>query len=134
MTNEVIVVELLGNAGDPIEYTCAEAVTIPKGSVMELEDLRTVKQVSATDKPLAGIAAMEKVGGDGSTKISVLTNCIVKAVCEAGGATVGFSQTANDGTNTLADLDTLDGETGDVIGYALETATSGETYLVRIKK
>lgn len=134
MANEVKIVELLGNGGDPIEYTCLDNTGILKGTVMELEDLRTVKKVSAADKPLAGIAAAEKVADDGSTTIAVYTNCIVLAVCESEGATVGHSQVANTNDNKLADYDTLDNETGDVIGYALETATTGETYLVRIKK
>ena len=134
MANELIVTDLLGNGGDPIEYTCAEATAIPKGTVMELTDPRTVKKVSAADKPLVGISAAEFKGGEGLTTISVITNCIAKAVCESEGATVGHMQVANDNTNMLADYDTLDNETGDVIGYALETATSGETYLVRIKK
>ena len=134
MANEVIVVDLLGDGGDPIEYTCLDNTGIPKGTILELEDLRTVKKVSADNKPLAGIAQFEKVADDGSTTISVLTNCIIKATCEVTEATVGFHQVAHDATNMLADGDTLDNETGDVIGYALETAGSGDTYLVRVKK
>ena len=134
MTNELIVTDKLGNGGDPITYTCLDNTTILKGTVLELEDLRTVKKVSAANKPLAGIAAAEKVADDGATTIAVYTNVIAKAVCESEGATVGHMQVANDNTNMLADYDTLDNETGDVIGYALETAASGETYLVRIKK
>ena len=134
MTNELVIVELLGNQGDPIEYTCLDNTGILKGTVMEMQDLRTVKKISAGDKPIAGVAAHEKVADDGSTTISVYTNGIFKAVCETGGSTVGHQQVANDGTNTLSDYDTLDNETGDVIGYAMETATAGETFLVRVKK
>jgi len=134
MANELVIVELLGDRGDVIQYTCVDGTAIAKGTVLELEDLRTVKKVSAGDKPLAGVAAEEKVASDGRTSIGVYTNGIFKAVCEAGGATVGHMQVANDATNMLSDYDTLDNETGDVIGYALETATSGQTYLVRVKK
>ena len=134
MANELIVTDLLGNGGDPIEYTCDEATAIPKGTVMELLTDRTVQKVSAADKPLAGISAEEFKGGEGLTSISVITNCIAKAVCESEGATIGHDQVANDNTNMLADFDTNDNETGDVIGYALEAASSGDSYLVRIKK
>ena len=134
MTNELAIVELLGDKGDPIEYTCLDNTDVAKGTVMELEDLRTVKKVSAANKPLAGVAAHEKVANDGATTISVYTNGIFKATCESEGTTVGCHQVANDNTNMLADFDTLDNETGDVIGYALETATSGQTFLVRVKK
>ncbi len=134
MTDELIVTDLLGNGGDPIEYTCLDNATILKGTVLELEDVRTVKKVSADNKPLAGIAAAEKVANDGATTISVLTNCIVKAKCEATNATVGKVQVAHDNTNMLSDGDAADNDLGYDLGYALETATSGETYLVRVKK
>ena len=133
MANELVIVELLGNQGDPIEYTCLDNTGIAKGTVMELEDLRTVKKVSAGDKPLAGVAAHEKVADDGATTISVYTNGIFKAVCHTA-STVGMQQVADDASNKLNDLDTLDAETGDVIGYALETATTDQTYLVRVMK
>ena len=134
MTNELIITDLLGNGGDPVEYTCLDNTTILKGTVLELEDVRTVKKVSADNKPLAGIAAAEKVADDGATSIAVITNCIAKAVCESTNATVGFNQVAHDNTNMLSNGDAADADEGLVIGYALETATSGETYLVRIKK
>ena len=135
MANEVTVVQLLGKHkdGDPIEYTIADGTDIAKGTVMEITDPRTVKKVSAADKALVGIAAYEKVASDGATTMAVLTNCIVKATAGASAATVGFHQVAEDGTNTLTDYDTLDEELGRTIGYALETAAAGETYLVRIE-
>lgn len=134
MANELVVTDLLGNGGDPIEYTCLDNTTILKGTVLELEDVRTVKKISADNKPIAGFAAAEKTANDGTTTISVITNCIVKAVCEATGATVGFDQAAHDATNTLGNADAADRDEGLVIGYALETATSGETFLVRVQK
>ncbi|KKL56580.1 hypothetical protein LCGC14_2243980 [marine sediment metagenome] len=134
MADELIITDLLGDGGDPIEYTCLDNTAIAKGAVMELEDVRTVKKVSADNKPLAGIAEHEKVANDGATTISVVTNCIAKAKCGATSATVGKSQAAHAADNTLGDADTDDDELGYSIGYALETATTGETYLVRIKK
>ena len=134
MANELIITDLLGNGGDPIEYTCLDNTTILKGTVMELEDVRTVKKISADNKPLAGIAAAEKVADNGATTISVITNCIAKAVAESTGVTVGFNVVAHDATNTLGNGDAADADEGLVIGYGLETATTGETFLVRIKK
>jgi hypothetical protein len=134
MANEIIVTDLLGNGGDPIQYTCLDNTTILKGTLLELEDLRTVKKISANAKPIAGVAAHEKVANDGTTTIAVLTNFIGKVVCESGNATVGHDQVAKDNTNMLSDGAAADNDTGDVAGYALETATSGETYLVRFKK
>lgn len=134
MANEAVVTDLLGNGGDPIEYTCADGTTIAKGELLELTDPRTVKKISADNKPVAGIAAAEKVASDGATTIAVLTNCIAKMVCEASGATVGFDVAPHDATNTVSNADAADRDEGLVLGYALETATSGETFLVRIQK
>ena len=134
MANELVTADLLGNGGDPVEYTCLDANTIAKGEVLELEDVRTVKKISADNKPIAGYAAAEKVALDGSTTIAVITNSIAKAICGATAATVGFIQAAHAADNTLGNADANDIDEGLDIGYALETAASGETYLVRVKK
>ena len=134
MANEAIITDLLGNGGDPIEYTVSSTGTIPKGSLLELEDVRTVKVMSASDKPVAGIAAMEKSTDDETTTISVYTNCIAKMYAGTTGVTVGQQVVAEGAGNTVKNYDTLDSETGDVLGYALETATNGETVLIKVKK
>ena len=134
MANELVITDLLGNGGDPVQYTCLDNTAIAKGTVMELEDLRTVKKISADNKPIAGIVNTEKVANDGQTTIAVITNCIAKATVGATGATVGFEQAAHASDNTLGNADASDIDEGLTIGYALETATTGETYLVRIKK
>ena len=36
MANEAVTIELLGNGGDPIRYTVADANAIPKGTLMYL--------------------------------------------------------------------------------------------------
>jgi len=135
MANEIIVTDLLGNGGDPIEYTCAEATDIAKGALLELTDPRTVILNSGADKPIVGIAGHEKVGGDGSTTISVLTNFIGKFVTKAGGSATkgdGVSGVTNDNTVNLSS--TLDLEKGWQIGYALEDAGASESLLVRVRK
>lgn len=134
MAKEAEISELLGNGGDPISYTVSSATTIPKGSVMEMEDLRTMKMVSAADKPLAGIAAAEKSSSDATTSLSVYTNGVFKMYAGTTGCTVGHQVVSEAGGNTVKNFDTLDNETGDVLGYAMETATNGETLLIRVKK
>ncbi len=78
MADEAIIVELLGNKGDPVRYTCDNTIGIAKGSVLELTTPRTVIQSTNADRPIVGIAAAEKVANDGETAIAVLTNCIVR--------------------------------------------------------
>ena len=134
MANEAIIVELLGNQGDPVSYTVAEATTIEKGTLLELEDPRTCKKVSGAGVVLAGIAAAEKVGGDGSTTLAVYTNVIAEMKISAGGTTVlggGVRSAGADNTVTLAT--TLDNETGKSMGKSLETGGNAELVSVKVR-
>ena len=134
MAGEATIINLLGNGGDPIEYTVSSANTIAKGTLMELQDNRTVRTNSAADKSVAGIAAAEKPAADDSTTISVYTNVIAKMTCGTTGCTCGHQAVAEGINNSVKDFDTLDSETGDVLGYFLGSAAATETVLVRIQK
>ena len=134
MANEAIIVELLGNKGDPIRYTVADAGAIPKGTVMELTTPRTVIVESAVDKPIVGIAADEKVANDGQTAIAVYSNCIVQLKCATTQCEIGDTVSMAAGDNTIALGTTLDGEKGWTLGYALETIAIGNTGMVRVLK
>ena len=133
MADEAIIVELLGNQGDPVEYTVAEATGIEKGTIMELEDPRTMKKVSGAGVVIAGIAASEKVAGDGSTTLAVYTNGIFDLkTAAAGTATLGSFVRAAAADNTITVATTLDNETGKAIGKALETGGNAEVMQVRV--
>ena len=135
MANEAIIVELLGNKGDPIRYTCADGTAIPKGTVMELTSPRTVIAVSAVDKPVVGIAAQEKVANDGQTSISVYTNCIVQLVCETTQCEIGDPVSMGATVpNKIVLASSLDYEKGWSLGYALETIGVGSAGMVRVLK
>lgn len=133
MANEAVIIELLGNGGDPIRFTCADGTGIEKGTIMELTDPRTVIKVSGANTALVGIAAEEKVANDGQTSIGVYTNGIFDLTISSGGVTtLGSDVVANAGDNKIEDFDTLDGEKGYVIGKALETGGNDEVVAVRV--
>lgn len=134
MANEAIIVELLGNKGDPIRYTCADNTGIAKGAVLELTTPRTVKLGSAVDKPLVGIAAEEKVADDGITNISVYTNGIFQLKCATTQCEIGDQVSLAAADNTVALSSSLDLEKGWSLGYAIETIAIGSTGMVRILK
>ena len=134
MANEAIIVELLGNGGDPVRYTCADGAAIPKGSLMELETPRTVKVASAVDTPIVGIAAEEKVASDGQTNISVYTNGIFQLKCATTQCEIGDQVSLAAADNTVALMTTLDLEKGWTVGYALEQIAIGGTGMVRVLK
>ncbi len=129
MANEVaVIIELLGNGGDPIRFTCATA--IPKGTILKLSADRTVAACSADDEAIVGIAAMEADGTE--TQISVYTNSI-HDVYSGAGFTLG-AMVAVDALNDFKDADATDLLQGSVLGQALEVATAGETKAVRVLK
>ncbi|MAH49110.1 hypothetical protein CMI37_25015 [Candidatus Pacearchaeota archaeon] len=135
MANEAVIIELLGNGGDPIRFTCADGTGIEKGTLMELTDPRTVIKISAADKPVVGIAAAEKVASDGATTIAVYTNGIFDLSVGSGATTVlGNDVVSNGSDNTVDTYDTLDDEKGYVIGKSLETGGNSEVVAVRVLK
>ena len=134
MANEAIVTDLLGNNGDVIMFTVANASAIAKGAICELQDLRTIITVSNVDVPVVGIALSEKVANDGQTQLGVITNCIAKVTAETGNPTIGDTVSPSATANKVNLASTLDDEKGFALGYALENFSAGESGLIRIKK
>jgi len=109
--------------------TCAEGTSIPKGTCLKLTDPFTVIASSAGDDEFGGIAAEEKIGGDGKTMMAVYRGGIFKVECGTSGVSVGKPvklEAANEFTDTTAN----DSDNGYNWGMALETATNGETFLL----
>jgi len=125
MANEAVIITLLGNQGDPVEYTVAAGTAIPKGSIMEFSSSPQTVVISTADgKFFAGIAATEKTATDGVVKMACLTHCVAELKYSASG-TLGQPQKIS-GVNTIADADSDTITTAtEVVGIGLETATTG---------
>ena len=89
MANEAVIIELLGNGGDPVRFTVANATTIEKGTLLKITDPRTAIATSADNDPFAGIAAAEKVASDGATSLAAYTHGIFDLVDSGAGITAG---------------------------------------------
>ena len=134
MANEAVIIELLGNGGDPIRFTCADATTIEKGTLLELTDPRTVIANTNDNAPVVGIAAAEKVALDGATTISAYTNGIFDMLTAAGAKAVG-SCVANSATeNVVQAADAADLLQGSVVGFLVEADAGSVVSAVRILK
>jgi len=132
MANEAVKVELTNTTGFPRRYTVADGTGIPKGTLLELTDPRTVKLASTNNCALGGIAAFEKVASDGSTSISAWTDGIFEMVA-SGSITIGHPVKATGGSvNKIEAADAAD-IGAQILGYSLETATDGETINVRVR-
>ena len=98
MANELVIIELLGNKGDPVRYEVADGVGIEKGTLLVLTDPRTAIINSGSGDKLAGIAQREKVANTGRTRLAVHTRGIFRMTSGAAiavGAPLMSSATAN---------------------------------------
>lgn len=133
MADEAVIIELLGNKGDPVRVTVADGTAITKGAILKLTDPRTGIINSGAGDVIAGIAAADKVASDGATEIAVYTNCIVDLKIVSGGSgTLGSYARVSATANQIDAATTLDHETGKTVGKFLETGSSAETVQVRV--
>lgn len=132
MTNEAVIIELLGNKGDPIQYICVDGDAFPKGTILKLSDNREADLSAADGNICAGIAAMEKVASDGSTTISAYTNGIFD-LKEANSAVIGIGVPITiGGANLVKAAAAGEAETGDIFGHALAAFAKTETQSCRV--
>lgn len=127
MANAVAV--LMIETEPPIMMTCADAA-IPKGTILQLTDPFTVSATSGADNEFGGIAAEEKISGDGKLMIAVYRRGYFKVECGTNATTAGVEQVIDDGANELTDAVAGDAELGLIFGSALETAANGETFIL----
>ena len=134
MANEATITTLLGNQGDPVEYTVATGTAIPKGSLMVLSSSPGTATISSADGEFfCGIAASEKSATDGVTKMACITHCVAELTAGTGATTFGVPQKIS-GVNVVidADDDTI-ANSMEVVGFSLNTVADGSTGSVLIK-
>ncbi len=133
MANEAVIIELLGNKGDPVRFTVADGTGIEKGTLLTMTDERVAIAATGAGAVVAGIAAAEKVANDGSTSLAVYTNGIFDMkIAAAGTTTLGSYVRSAAADNTITVATTLDHETGKTFGKSLGTGGNAETIAVRV--
>ena len=115
-----------------MQFTCANATTILKGTLLELTSPRTVIANTNDNAPVVGIAAAEKVADDGATTISAYTDGIFDMLTDTGTDAVGAMMANSATENTIQGADATDVIQGSVVGKVLETCTNGGTHAVRV--
>ena len=98
MANEAI---LRTRFSDPVDFTCADGVAIPKGTVLQLTDPRTVSASSADNEIFAGICARDKIASDGRVTVPVFVDGIFDITLAAAGATAVGHQVNITGANVF---------------------------------
>ena len=132
MANEAVIIELLGNKGDPVNFNCADADAFPKGTILALSDNREADLSSADGEKCAGICAMEKVANDGATTVTAYTNGIFD-LKEANSAVIAIGVPVTiGGANLIKAAAAGEAETGDIFGHALAAFAKAGTESVRV--
>lgn len=127
------IVELTASTGFPRRYAVVDGTTISKGILLALADPRTASGTSTATgagSPCAGVSAMDKEAGDGSTSITALTDCIIDV--RASGAIWVGANVMLAGSNEVKVADGL-ASGAIILGYALETASDQEVINVRVR-
>lgn len=128
MAKEAAVREKIGEA---VDFIVADDVGIEKGALLKLTDARTASGANLEDAPAAGIAAREKVSGDGRTRLAVWRTGIFD--CYASGAIVVGDAVSLSEDNYVKAASVNSIVSGAVIlGTALETATDAEQIQVQL--
>jgi hypothetical protein len=136
MANEAVIIELLGDRGDVVRYTVADATGISKGSIMyHSASPRTISKSSAQWQSPAGIAAADKEANDGSTTLGVYTKGIFDLKNETGN-TIGVGQSVMiSGANLIGGIpggmSNISNATL-ILGKCLEVAAANEVVAVKI--
>jgi len=133
MANEAIkrYDESSGHGGVIQDYTVGNLDAIEKGTLLSLQDLRTVSGTVGMGVALAGIAAREKVAGDGRTRLPVYKKGYFD-MQSSGAIAIGEPLIAAGGVNQVKAAGLHSGS--QILGYAEEVAVVNvpETILVRL--
>lgn len=115
-------------------FTVSNSATISKGKLLKLTDPFTAAVADAVTPSVAvacaGIAGSLKEINDGSTSLDVIYDCVAELT--ASGAIAVGSPVTFILDNYVAAVPSAVASTAFVVGYAMETATTGEVINVRV--
>lgn len=116
----------------PVQFACADGTGIEKGSLLKIADGMVASITAGDTDPIIGVAAGEKIAGNGQVFVSVYTQGIFKAYAGLAGVTVGLaviSDTATGAANELVDADV---NSENIAGRALSTAADGVQFVFQL--
>ncbi len=111
-----------------VGFTCADGTGIEKGALLILSDPMTVATATGDTDEIIGIAAEEKIAGNGKTEIAVYLRGIFKGYAGAAGVTAGLAIISDVATGAPNELVVADVNSEAVVGIALETAADTESF------
>jgi hypothetical protein len=114
---------------DPIDFTCADGVAIPKGTLLKITNGRVAAAADGAGDIIAGICARDKIASDGRTTVPVFVRGIFDMEADGSFSTGGPVMADGTGSTIIAST----GVAGAAhIGYALEDATDGDIVQIMV--
>jgi len=113
----------------PIPFICSESAGIERGTLVKMASPMTVSAAIVLNDICGGITAGEKIASDGKTKVEVYRHGIFK-VTASGSITIGDPLVKSELTDNRVETSATNAET--VWGIALETVTTGQTFLMEL--
>ena len=114
----------------PVPFTVADGVTIEKGTILELQDPMLAVATTGADKPIAGIAAEEKVANDGKTKLAVYREGFFRVLSGEAAILIGNPLTSHSVSNEVINADV---NNTNIIGIAMEAAGDTDTFIMELR-
>ena len=120
---------LLGNQGDPVEYTVDETVAVPLGTLMKISaSPQNAAAASADGDFFVGIAAVEVKANVGTVKLACITHCIAEMTAGTGNTTFGVPQKIS-ALNAVIDADdSTIAKAAEVVCLSQETAVDAARF------
>ncbi len=123
---------LIYETNAPIAFTCADGATIEKGALLMLTSPNTVATTTGDTDAIVGIAAEEKIISNGHLKIGVYPKGTFKGTAGVAGVTAGMAIISDTATSSVNRLVVADVNSEHIVGRALETATTGQTFMFEL--
>jgi hypothetical protein len=111
-----------------VAFTVADGAGIPKGSLLLLADPSTVAVTTGDTDEIIGVAAEEKVSGDGKTQLGVYLRGIFKGFAGAAGTTAGLAVISDTATGAANELVVADVNSEAVVGIAFDTVADTQSF------
>lgn len=119
---------LIEEWGIPTSFTVADGTGIEKGAVLKFADPNTASTSDGDTDIVAGIAAAEKIASNGQVRLAVHRTGKFIGTAGVAGVTAGVAIITDSSTSSANRLVDADVNSENILGIALETATSGETF------
>jgi len=136
MANEAVVIELLGNAGDPVEYLNAGSVDITKGTLMGYGSPGYCIPITTGSAYFAGITSTDFTSGaEAGRRVALWTHGVFDLDCgSANTMTLGVPVSTSVQGGNLVGLATNTSilDITKIVGIAQETVTAGNTGAVLV--